>query len=137
MPTATDFDLAARRLREVQADLGVLTVPTALLAGSVSLGGRLTASIDTLVDDDAAAASAAAAEADRLAITCEVRAEMCRSFEADLAQHRVDMQRWESSHAAWRRRSAAWMRGDVDTSPGVEPRRPSRPQPPESWIEID
>lgn len=136
MPTADQFDLAARTCREARDQLVTLVTPAALLVDGALVGGRLTASVEDLLDVDGADVGRAGEEADAFAAECAWRASVCRGYEADLADHRREMAIWDSRHGAWRRRRAAFLDGIVDTPPGAEPRRPRRPPLPAAWVEV-
>ena len=136
MPTADEFDIAAHTCREVRDELSVLVAPSSRLVEAAMVGGRLTASVDDLLDRDEFDARQAAVEVDEIAAECAWRAAVCRAYEADLADHRRDLVAWDSRHGAWRRRRAAYLDGLVDTPPGAEPQRPRRPSLPAAWVEI-
>lgn len=121
MPTAADFDDAARRFESASQDVSVLTgASRSYLGPDVIDGGALAELVDATLDMTDYALAALSAELDGLAATCRQRAATCNAYAHDLHVYHSQVERWSDS---------------VDALPAgeVKPTRPTRPIAPSYW----
>lgn len=127
MPTASQFDAAARALDEHAARLAVLLQPVeAAMGPAVLRGGCLTAAVESAVVHGRAVAGSVHDHLAQLADEARSRAEVCRqawaaavAYDAARRSHVVEMGAWRDG-------------GEVGPPPAL-PRRPPTPPP---WVEL-
>lgn len=124
MPTAAEFEQSALELDRAAGDTDTLASGARELFGPAVLsGGELTRLVDTTLDVAERTTQSSAIELRDLAAECRSRAETCRRFAADVAAYNDLVETW------WFERNAL--------PPGeAPPRRPERPLPSASWVEI-
>ncbi len=117
MPTADQFEAAARRFADLADDLDTLLASTPSHLGPDTLiGGRLTLVADLTIDTAMATAVHAGRRVRELAGSCRRRAAICRSHAADVDAYLRELQRFQS--------------GEVPMARPIRPRRPA------TWVEI-
>lgn len=124
MPTAAEFDQSALELDRAAEDTDSLVGGARDLFGPTVLsGGELTRLVDTTLDVAERTTQSSAIELRDLAAECRSRAETCRRFAADVAAYNNLVETWHVERNA--------------LPPGEPPpRRPTRPLPPASWVEL-
>lgn len=118
MPTAHQFDLAARTFDGVAEDLDTLLAATPGHLGPDTLsGGTLTLVAELTISTVIATASSAGQLVRDLADTCRRRAAVCRTHAAEIVAYESALRHFEASG-----------------SPASA--RPTRPRRPASWVEV-
>ena len=124
MPTAGEFEQSAVELDRAAEDTDSLVGGARDLFGPTVLsGGELTRLVETTIDVAERTTQSSAIELRDLAAECRARAVTCRRYAADVAIYNDLVETWHDERN--------------DLPPGeAPPRRPTRPLPPASWVEI-
>lgn len=127
MPTADAFDEAARSFDRAAQELAELMHTSPSHLGPDTLrGGLLTLVADLTVATAHQTATATASVLHDLAFECRHRADVCRTFAADLALYNRRLARFEGELAAF----------DPTDPTATVPVRPARPRRPASYVEL-
>lgn len=127
MPTADDFDGAARALGDHAARISGLLGPVdAAMGPAVLRGGRLTAAVEAAVDNGHVAVRSAAVQLESLAEEARRRAAVCREALAAALSYDGARRRYTGDLADWSEAGAV----------GRPPSPPRRPDRPPWWVEF-
>ncbi len=118
MPTADQFERAARRFDGIADALGDLMSTTPRLFGPNTLaGGTLTLVADLTISTSTATATNAGQLVRDLADTCRRRADICRTYAAEVDSYQRALRQFEAENSSLLQ-------------------RPTRPRRPATWVEV-
>ena len=136
MPTQSDFEWAAGELERTAQRLDELyALPRRLLGLGVTIGGQLTADLQTLFDRVGAALRNHSDELHDLAITCRGRAAVCAEYRTQRAAYDIERDHHEGQLRRWHAMAVAHDENPTAfASPGPPPVPPVAPADPPAWL---